>query len=362
MIQLLLLRQLMSGDGQFLVHLRIFQATPLSFVVVCICALIFLVLVVGLEILRRHRDIEKAMAVQWDAFELTAAQKGLTAQELDLLREIHSVQSGEIAPVALLRLASVYDRAIDDWIECLAKDGERPTISQWENLARIRSCLGFNTLSFETRLSHTRQIPVGQVLRVWSIRNDSVTNCVVVLNTETEFALEWKDVPLEVPAGGTLNFSFSRQSDGEYRAEIGVLTLEGKAIHCTHTARLNRQQLRMWVRVPVSLDGCVYRLVAPDGQALPVDRLDVRLLDLSGGGAMIASPMVIPVETRGVMEFDLGEYKLFDVPFLLLRHGRPDANGWQIGHLCFDGVETSTQEKIMRFVFERQRIGQVKTA
>jgi PilZ domain len=362
MIQIFLMRQLMSGDGKFLVHWRIPEATPLVFVVVCIVALFFVLLVVALEILRRRRDIEKATAVQWDAFELTAAQKGLTGSELDLLREIHAEQSGEIAPVALLRLASVYDRAIDDWIDGLNKDGEGPTIAQWENLARIRSCLGFNTLSFETRLSHTRQIPVGQVLRVWSVRNDSVTNCVVSLNTETEFVLEWKDNPLDVLVGGALNFSFSRQSDGEYRAEVGLLRLESGKVHCTHTARLNRQQLRMWVRVPVYLDGCVYRLVAPDGQALPVDRLEVRLMDLSGGGAMIASPMIIPVETRGLMEFDLGEYKLFDVPFLLLRHGRPDANGWQIGHLCFDGVETSTQEKIMRFVFERQRIGQVKVA
>ncbi|MEN9354980.1 MAG: hypothetical protein RL318_2305 [Fibrobacterota bacterium] len=357
-----LLSGLMAGDSSYLVHLRMPQGTPLAILLIAGIVLLIVAVVVVLEIFRRKGELDQKIAVQWEAFELTAQQKGLTEEEMDLLRDIHACQSGEVAPDALLRLASVYDRAIDDWMEVLSEDGEKPSVSQWEHLARIRSCLGFNSLSFETRLSHTRQFPLLQSVRIWTSRGEKVTRAMVVANHETELELDWSEAAQELLLGENVNISFSRQGDGEYRCEVPVISVRPGGFCVAHTARLNRQQLRMWVRVPVALSGRVYRLVAPDGQALPVDELEIRMMDLSGGGAMIASPMAIPVETRGAMSFELGDMRLDDVPFLLLRHGKATREGWQIGHLCFDGIETLSQEKVMRFVFERQRTGQAKSS
>lgn len=357
-----LLSGLMAGESSFLVHLRMPQGTPLAVALIAAFILFVVLAVVILEVFRRKGEMDQKVAAQWESFDLTAGQKGLTDEEMDLLRDIHACQSGEVAPDAILRLASVYDRAIDDWMADLAKDGEKPSVAQWEHLARIRSCLGFNSLSFETRLSHTRQFPLLQSVRVWPTKGEKVGRAMVVANHETELELDWAESPIELSVGESVNISFSRQSDGEYRCEVPVISLRSGGFCVAHTARLNRQQLRMWVRVPVALPGRVYQLVAPDGQALPVDELEIRLMDLSGGGAMLASPMVIPVESRGLMSFELGDVHLVDVPFLLLRHGKATRDGWQIGHLCFDGIDTASQEKVMRFVFERQRTGQAKSS
>jgi c-di-GMP-binding flagellar brake protein YcgR len=353
---------LVAGNSGYIVHLRMPQGTPLAVAIIAASVLLLVLLVVVLEIFRRKRELDQKVAIQWEAFDITARQKGLTEEEMELLRDIHSCQSGEVSPDSVLRLASVYDRAIDDWMAALSEDGERPSVAQWEHLARIRSCLGFNSLSFETRLSHTRQFPLLQTIRIWTTKGDKVARAMVVANHETELELDWAEAPIELALGESVNISFSRQSDGEYRCEVPVISIRDGGFCVAHTARLNRQQLRMWVRVPVALVGRAFRLVAPDGQALPVDELEIRLLDLSGGGAMIASPMAIPVETRGLMSFELGDVQLVDVPFLLLRHGKSTKEGWQIGHLCFDGIDTASQEKVMRFVFEKQRTGQAKSS
>lgn len=357
-----LLPCLASGEFPYLVHLRMPQGTPLAIAIIAAAVLLVVVMITLLEVFRRKRELDQKIAAQWESFELTARQKGLTEEEMELLRDIHASQSGEVAPDAMLRLASVYDRSIDEWMELLSEQGERPTVAQWEHLARIRSCLGFNSLSFETRLSHTRQFPLMQMVRVVSAKGDVVGKAMVVANHETELELDWCEGPIAMQVGDHVSVSFSRQSDGEYRCEVPVISLRDGGFCVAHTARLSRQQLRMWVRVPVTLPGRAYRLVAPDGQGLPVDELEVRLMDLSGGGAMIVSPMAIPVETRGLLSFELGESRLVDVPFLLLRHGKATREGWQVGHLCFDGIETSSQEKVMRFVFEKQRTGQAKSS
>jgi hypothetical protein len=348
-------------NGQLLVHLRVPETTPLGFAIFSMIVLGFIATVVVLEILRRKRELLQRIVAQWQAFDQLAAHKGLTEEELDLLREIHEAQSGDVAPDAILRLASVYDRSIDEWMAALQQEGARPSVAQWEHLARIRSCLGFNTLSSETRLSHTRQIPVGQVLRVWAASvPGKATHAEVVENHETELRLSWHDAALSVPVGENLSFSFSRMGDGEYRAEVPVISAFTEGVSVAQTARLSRQQLRMWVRVPVALEGSVYGLTSMDGQ-ISEERMPVRLMDLSGGGAMIATPHSIAVETRGLMELELGGVQISDIPFLLLRQGAVMRDNWQIGHLCFDGIETSAQERIMRYVFERQRAGSGKS-
>ncbi len=364
-----LLEQLAAGisetveaGGRHMVHFRIPEMTPMGFAAFVTVVLGFILVIVALEVLRRKRELFERIAAQWNVFDALAAQKGLTGEEVELLREIHDAQSGDVSPDALLRLASVYDRSIDEWMEQLEKRGGRPSVAQWEHLARIRSALGFNTLSSETRLSHTRQIPVGQVLRVWSTAHPGrAAHAEIQENHETEFRLRWQDgSSLDVPVGETLNFSSSRQGDGEFRAEIPVTAITGDTITVAHTARLSRQQLRMWVRVPVALEGVAYDLTVMDGQTLP-GRMPIRMMDLSGGGAMIAAPREIPLETRGLMDFKLGETLLSGVPFLLLRQGVELRDGWRVGHLCFDGIDTAMQERIMRFVFERQRSGSGKS-
>jgi len=168
----------------------------------------------------------------------------------------------------------------------------------------------------------------------------------------------------ELPIGhGRMRIAFSRQGDGEYKASAGIIGFDVKAeeIQFAHTDELLRQQLRMWVRVPVLIPGKMRRIIGPEGTPHASQDFDVTLLDLSGGGAMVSSTQQLDVETRGVLDFMLGDAFLEDVRFVMLRTGKTSRAGGHVCHLCFENIDVQTQERIMRYVFERQRAGRIGT-
>ena len=90
------------------------------------------------------------------------------------------------------------------------------------------------------------------------------------------------------------------------------------------------------------------------------DEFDVTLLDLSGGGAMVSSSQMMEVESRGLLDFQLGENRMEGLRFVMLRSGRAQRGGTgHVCHLCFESIDVQTQERIMRYVFERQRAGRI---
>ena len=180
----------------------------------------------------------------------------------------------------------------------------------------------------------------------------------VVTNQEDLLVVGAGD-PVTLSAGMRIRVAFSRQGDGEYKAIFQVLRVDREAgqIHLEHTEQLTRQQLRMWVRVPVLIPGKMRRVIGPEGAPHPLQSFDVTLLDLSGGGAMVSSIEPVEVESRGLLDFQLGDTRMEGVRFVMLRTGRSARNGGHVCHLCFESIDVQTQERIMRYVFERQRTG-----
>lgn len=72
---------------------------------------------------------------------------------------------------------------------------------------------------------------------------------------------------------------------------------------------------------------------------------------------MVSSTEPIEVESRGQLDFPLGDARLDGVRFVMLRTGRNARSGAHVCHLCFENIDVQTQERIMRYVFERQRTG-----
>lgn len=314
-------------------------------------------IVVTIEMVRRRREQVSRNRSRWDNFTSMARQRGLDDAAIERMREMHLGLDSLHAPDAMLRIPAVYDRALDAWIG--ARGGELAA-SDWQILEAIRRQLGFKGLSAETSLSHTRQIADGQDVRLAEEEGPWNGSGVIRSNREDRMVIAVSgDFPGKV--GTRLRISFSRQGDGEYKASTSILAIDhvGKEIQCSHTDQLLRQQLRMWVRVPVLIPGRMSQIIGPTGIPYAVPEFAVTLLDLSGGGAMVSSTQVLDVESRGLLAFPMGETFLEGVHFVMLRTGKASRAGGHVCHLCFENIEVQTQERIMRFVFERQRAGRI---
>jgi len=312
--------------------------------------------VVAVELVRRRREQLARSRSRWDSFTALARQRGLDDPAIDRMREMHLGLDALHAPDAMLRIPAVYDRALDAWI---AAHGGALSDSVWRSLEKIRIRLKFKGLSAETSLSHTRQIADGQDVRLASEDGRWSGSGVVRSNREDFMVVH---VSGELPHGhGRLRIAFSRQGDGEYKTSIGVLGFDttAKEIQFAHTDELLRQQLRMWVRVPVLIPGRMHRIIGPEGIPHPSQDFEVTLLDLSGGGAMVSSTQQLDIESRGLLDFMLGDAFLEGVRFVMLRTGKTSRAGGHVCHLCFENIDVQTQERIMRYVFERQRAGRI---
>ncbi|MBK9578422.1 MAG: PilZ domain-containing protein [Fibrobacteres bacterium] len=338
----------------------IMVAPPATMSQVGLVAALFLAIlavVVLVEVLRRRRELLARSRARWDHFAVLARQAGLEEEDITRMRTMHMDMDAMHAPDAMLRIPAVYDRALDSWIR---SRGGTLSEREWTNLHRVRTRLKFHSLSSETSLSHTRQISDHQEVRLSTEEGDWAGSGSVISNREDRLDVHVKLLP---PAGTSrLRVAFSRQGDGEYKAILSIAGIETQhqTLQFSHTDQIVRQQLRMWVRVPVLLPGKMRRVVAPDGTSHAFDEFDVTLLDLSGGGAMISSSQMMEVESRGVLDFQLGENRMEGLRFVMLRSGRAQRSGTgHVCHLCFESIDVQTQERIMRYVFERQRAGRI---
>lgn len=313
-------------------------------------------IVVAIEVVRRRREQIARNRSRWDNFAILARQRGLDDQAIDRMKEMHLGLDALHAPDAMLRIPAVYDRALDAWLA--ARGGTLPE-AEWRFLEKIRIRLKFKGLSAETSLSHTRQIADGQDVRLASEDGHWSGSGVVQANREDILVVHTQG---ELPHGhGRMRIAFSRQGDGEYKASTGIVGTDAtaKEIHFAHTDELLRQQLRMWVRVPVLIPGRMHRIIGPEGIPHVSQDFEVTLLDLSGGGAMVSSTQQLEIESRGLLDFMLGDAFLEGVRFVMLRTGKTSRSGGHVCHLCFENIDVQTQERIMRYVFERQRAGRI---
>lgn len=352
----MVLVSLFSASPDFTLFQRVMrfnEASPAAVVGLGIAILALLLVVVSLELWRQRRELKDRLSQQWRVFEGLAGSRGLDASDIAFLKELHAGMESLHSPDVLIRIPAVYDRALEAWIgdRVLAPD-------QWMKLSRIRRLLGFKGLTGETSLSHTRQMTDGQIVRLAPEGGDLWVTARVVNNNEDCIEV-MSDDHVVWSAGSEIRLAFSRQGDGEYKAQVRLIRkdADSPALVLGHSAKLSRQQLRMWVRVPVFLEGAMRDLTDSDGNPLEPSTLAVHLLDLSGGGTMASAPTELPVESRGMLDFKLGETMIEGVRFILLRNGKPAKDGGHTCHLCWDGIEISAQERIMRFVFERQRLG-----
>ena len=163
-----------------------------------------------------------------------------------------------------------------------------------------------------------------------------------------------------------MELALLRAGDGEYAVRLPILAtrLGQRQIHLPHTRTLERKQLRNWVRIDVNIP-CRVTVMArvegwQKGEGGPSVGmvLEGRMLDLSGGGSCARFSSPIPQGYKLSLNFDLPGTSLRGVHTEVMRMvSVVKGNREDFEHnLKFMAMETTAQEKIVRYVFEKQRI------
>jgi hypothetical protein len=344
-----------SGFGRFSV---------LGFVLFGAFLVILMGVLVAFEVLRSGKGQREKIDIGWQYFSEMAGQKRLTPQEIEILKAI--VEEGAVSSADMVFDSSfVYEEALEAFLKANSRQLDKePT--QYALLRGLRLKLGYSHLPSEIPLSSTRQLEEGMTVNLTddegSIRKGRVQE---VREQAWAIALE-TEIPPTVAVGGAVELSLLRPGDGEYAVKLPVTAtrLGQKAIFLPHTRALERKQLRNWVRIDVNIPCRVTVMARPEGWEAADGGpsvgmvLEGRLLDLSGGGSCARFTSPIPQGHKLSLNFDLPGTSLRGVRCEVMRMiSVIRANREDFEHnLKFSDMETAFQEKIVRYVFEKQRI------
>jgi hypothetical protein len=344
-----------SGFGRFSV---------LGFVLFGAFLVILMGVLVAFEVMRSGKGQREKIDIGWQYFAEMAVQKRLTPQEIEILKRI--VEAGAVSSADMVFDSSfVYEEALEAFLKANLRQLDKDQ-TQYALLRGLRLKLGYSHLPAEIPLSSTRQLEEGMVVNLTddegTVRKGRVQD---VREQAWALVLE-SEIPPTVAVGGAVDLSLLRPGDAEYAVKLPVTAtrLGQRTIFLPHTRAMERKQLRNWVRIDVNIPCRVTVMARPEswepsqgGPSVGMV-LEGRLLDLSGGGSCARFTSPIPQGHKLSLNFDLPGTSLRGVRCEVMRMTSViRANREDFEHnLKFSDMETAFQEKIVRYVFEKQRI------
>jgi hypothetical protein len=349
------MQELGSGFGRI---------SPLGLAIAGFSVVALMAVFVIFEMVRSDSRQREKIDIGWQYFAEMAGQKRLTPQETDILRRI--VEQGNVSSADMVFDSSfIYEDALEAYIKDNARQLDRDD-TQYALLRGLRLKLGYSHLPSEVPINSTRQLEEGMMvslvdgegsLRKGRIHEVKERSWIVALDAE---------IPPTVAVGAAVELALLRSGDGEYSVRLPILAtrLGQRQIHLPHTRTLDRKQLRNWVRIDVNIPCRVTVMARAEGWDKSMGGpgvgmvLEGRLIDLSGGGSCARFSSPIPQGYKLSLNFDLPGTSLRGVHSEVMRMTSTlKGNREDFEHnLKFMSMDTAAQEKIVRYVFEKQRI------
>jgi c-di-GMP-binding flagellar brake protein YcgR len=300
-------------------------------------------------------------------FDDNALRCELTDSEREQLLQM--IATGTIAePHTIFQSALLFEQCIHKRLQAISEqfaDEAARTLAVNE-LASIRKKLGFDFLPQEHPLVSTRTISLGQRGSLFGAngRQPLIHRASVVANDEMTLTLQYDaqhEEAFDFRPGHRLRFAFARNQDGFYGVELTVSAADNAGmLQFDHTMDMKRNQLRQYVRIEASIPLKLRLLRTVDvetSEVKPGDMVECKVSDISGGGMSFLSSRSLRAGDAVSLNFALPECTFAGVGGRVLRISLQEGKTQALfrHHVEFTSIATVKRERIIKFVFERQR-------
>lgn len=214
---------------------------------------------------------------------------------------------------------------------------------------RLREKLNFTASNNLTEIYSTRQFRIGDRIDLVLENGMKIKRSEIAWRNEKEWAISFENEPgVEAPKlEGSVLIRWTRPDDALYSALLPVLRMENGLLVLPHTNKLDKRQLRRWVREQVQFP--VTAKFEDESECGGI------LLDLSAGGIMIGLPKECFPGQRLRINFELPSFGEQVAEIEILRNLGHKSNDFPT-YFCmtasFSGAFGWIQETVLQYLFE----------
>lgn len=316
--------------------------------------LLVLVLLVLIEIHRNNERREHEVMFGSDDFERRCRDLQLSEKEQHTMEKLvrRSVYSNKDA---LFNSANLFEDAVNRFYEFRNIDRIRDITL--DSVTGLRRKLGFSIANPDTPFISTRQFEPSTAVKI-RLENGMEVPVQVTQIDEKSFKVRAENpLPPNFERGQKVAIRWIRPGDAIYTAKATIVALSVLQIEFSHEVRIDKFQLRRWVRESVDFLAAVDYGDNEIGMG--------RLLDLSAGGILVGLEKECAAGSLIHIDFELPSYGRENVEIRVLRNLQRKNETYPdlILHSAeFAGEFGWTQEKVLQYLFElkRQKDGEKK--
>ena len=306
----------------------------------------FLGLLVLVETQRIYYRRQNEKMFGTEDFDLKIREFQFTPKEVRTLEKLVRTSHFENKD-AVLNSADLFEHAVGDFYDFRnVFDVRDETLAA---VASLRDKMGYTGRNPVVAISSSRQFDVGDRVDLLLENGRTVKRSSIQWRTEKEWALAYDGScgPGSQLIGQTLTIRWTRPGDAVYSVKLPVRSFKNDNLVFLHTMKLDKQQLRRWVREEVRFP---VEATLHDGSLC-----HGVLYDLSAGGILLGIPVEIPSGEHIRIRFELPSFGVEDVEIEILRNlgkKNPDFPDYYSLTASFAGAFGWTQERVLQYIFE----------
>lgn len=336
-----------------------------TFIIVAVIAVILSLIIIAIieavkNALKKEQNKEKSLS----RFYERSSIKKLSGKQTELLRAM--ITNARIPDFdSVIDSITLFEQCVET--EIIRMQDEQFSFediqSQSDIISRIRLKLGYSNLSIEKSLTSTRQMSTGILLSIRPLnhRNQEILKATVVGISEIRLTVkaQKQDAPPFINKDDNFIALFNR-SDAEYSFQTRIIDLETSptgVLGLQHAKKLQRRQLRNNVRFEIKIP-VKYRVIRSMKSSFSTGQQEALTMDISGGGLSFVQNEALLKKDILSINFDLptGRFRGIGGTVLhITEQYTKDAPLRYKHHIQFTKIDKSESEKIIRYIFEKQR-------
>lgn len=266
----------------------------------------------------------------------------------------------------IFQSAVLFEKCIDQEIRRLLQENLSAEQLDDEEMvfSGLRKKLGYGYLPLEHPLISTRNLELGQRLSIFGQNNQVplIHDARIVQVREFTFRVQYNPEAEEtilLEKGQAVRLAFARQNDGVYGVPVTIHRRDTAALDFLHSMDLRRNQLRQFVRIEANLP-LKFRITkteSEESKQLFGTLLQSKIADISGGGlSFLLDKPLVPGDLVS-LNFQLSTSAFVGVAGRVLRVSLQEGKTavFYKHHVQFLNIEHKSRERIVKYVFEKQR-------